>query len=278
MPPFTTRLQEGWLQAMEHLPLALVPLVTALLATDNVQQVASFRGAHFGFKFGLPLGVIDIWQFVNVPDQSVSVGFPLPEALPLLVVALPLGIVVQAGLSAGYFGSLAAALETGEYAFVQAVRHYFVPFFLYTLIPVLVIAPLGLTAFAAGRAGPVLLLVLLPVFLIAAYLFYATPYLIVLRDIGLVDALKHSYELAVAGGPYFRFAIGYALFVLGVSIGATAIVVNLGLIGVLLGAVLGAPIGLTANAMTMRFVADLDDASPDLGTWDDSTAEPAPQP
>lgn len=72
VPPFTTRLAAGWRRGLEHRPLALVPLVTALMATEKVQRVATFRGGHFGLKLGLPVSLVDIWQLVNVACKDIS--------------------------------------------------------------------------------------------------------------------------------------------------------------------------------------------------------------
>lgn len=269
MPPFTTRLADGWQRGLEFLPLALVPLLTAVFATEKVQRVAAFHGRHFGLRLGLPAGVVDLWQFVSVPNESVGVGVPLPEALPLLVVMLPVAIVVRAGLAAGYFGSLETALETGRYDFAASVRGHFAPFLAYTLIPMVVVIPLGLIGVGGNRQLVPIVLLLVPAFVVAGYLFYATPYLVVLRGADIWTALRASYQLAVDGGPYLRYAVGYAGFVLGVSLVATAVVVNLGLLGVAIGVVAGAPVGLACNAATMRFVADIDPRSPSLGDWDD---------
>lgn len=275
MPSFDTRFAEGWRRGLEHLALAGVPLLSALLATEKIQRVATFNGFHFGLKLGLPVGIVDIWQFVSLPNESVSIGIPLPDAIPLLIVVLPLAVVVQAGLAAGYFGSLAAGLETGSFAFPANVRRYFGPFLGYTLIPMVVVAPLAVLGVSDTRLLPLGIVFLVPAFIVAGYLFYATPYLLVLRDTDLVAALRASYGFATAGGPYFRYAAGYAGLVLAVSLVATAVVVNLGVLGAMLGAVGGAPLGLACNATTMRFVADIDPHSPSLGEWtDQGSGEP----
>lgn len=274
MPPFTARLSEGFDRAVAHLPLALVPLVTALLATDKIRKVALFDGRHFGLRLGLPVGVVDMWQFVSVPNETAGVGLPLPESLPLAAVLIPLGIVVQAALASAYFGSLREALEIDTFDFVANLRRYFGPFLVYTVLPMLVVLPLALLELSGRRLYLPLLVLLVPAFLVAAYLFYATPYLIVLRDVGLLPAARRSFALAVAGGAYFRFAAGYVGFVLGLSLLATAVVVNLGLFGVAIGALGLAPVGLAANATAMRFVADIDPGSPSLGEWDGQSARP----
>lgn len=262
---------------MEFLPLAAVPMVTAIMATEKIERVVTFDGAHIGPRLGLPVGVVNIWQFVSLPNESVSVGLPLPEALPLVAVILPLAVVVQAALSAGYFGSLATALESGTFEFGAGLRRHFVPFLVYTIVPIALVAPVAVLGLASGRSVLPVILLLIVGFIVAAYLFYATPYLIVLRDTDLLSALEASYDLATAGGPYFRYAAGYAGFVLALSIVATAVVVNLGLLGVAVGVVAGAPVGLACNAATMRFVADIDPESPSLGEWAGERAD-SPEP
>jgi hypothetical protein len=265
VPSFTARLADGWERGLEFLPLAIVPAVTTLLATDNIERVATFDGWHFGLKLGLPVTVVNLWQFVSLPNQAVGVGLPLPEALPLVLVVLPLGIVVQAALSAGYFGSIATALERGSFEFVESIRRHFVAFLVYTVIPVAVVAPVVILGLANSRLVLPIVLLLVVAFLVASYLFYAAPYLVVLRDTDIVSALRASYSLATEGGPYLRYAAAYAGFVLALSAVATAVVVNLGLIGVAVGVVASAPVGLACNAATMRFVADIDPESPSLG-------------
>lgn len=275
MPPFTTRLANGWDDALAHPALALVPLVTALLATEKITRIAGFHGRHVGLRLGLPVGVVDLWQFVSVPNETASVGLPVPEALPLAVVVVPLAIVVQSALAAGYFGSLERAISGGDFEFVANVRRYFLPFLAYTLVPMAVVLPLALVGIADRRALVPVMVLLVPAFLVAAYLFYATPYLVVLRDEGIVAAARRSYALATDGGPYLRFAVGYAGFVLGLSILVTAVVVNLGLLGVALGVVALAPVGVACNATAMRFVADVDGAqAPGSGGSAPSGAEP----
>lgn len=76
-------------------------------------------------------------------------------------------------------------------------------------------------------------------------------------------------SLALDGGAYLRYAVGYALVVLVISIPATLVVVNVPLLGVLLGVVGLAPVGLVLDTATLLFVADITDA-PGLGTDDGS--------
>ncbi|WP_254545525.1 hypothetical protein [Halomarina pelagica] len=266
MLSFVDRLAAGWEDARAHLPLALVPLLTALLHTDKIAAVLAADGTHFGVRLGLPATVVDLWGFVSVPNEGVNVDLGGPVGFPLALIVLPLALAIRAGLAAGYFGSVRDALATGSYDFAANARRYFVPFLVYTFVPVLLLLPLVLLGLSGARGVLLpLVVVLVPVVAVVTYLFYATPYILVLRETDLVSAARASYALALAGGPYLYFAVGFAAFVLLVSAVATAVVVNLGAVGVALGAIVAAPVGLAANATAMRFVADVDPESPPFG-------------
>jgi hypothetical protein len=273
VPSFVSRLEDGWSRGREVLALALVPLATSLLATDKIRAVVAAEGHRGGFAFGLPAAVVDLWTFVSVPNDGVGATAAVPATgleLPFLAVALPLGVALKAALAAGYFGSIEDALREETYSFSANARRYFLPFLAYTLVPTLLVLPFvlgaGLGLGTVGVLGPLVLLLVLA-FLLAIYLFFATPYLVVLRECGLVAAARRSLELALAGGAYLRYALGFALFVLFASLAVTLFVVNLGIVGVLLGALATAPVGLACNVATMRFVADIDPPSPSLGDW-----------
>ena len=246
--------------------LAVVPILFALLNTNKIQALTSFDGGHIGFKFGLPVSVVTIWQFVSVPKSGVAVETSLPiEMLPVAILTVPALLVVQATVTAGYFGSLRNALDEAPYDFVQNCRQYFLPFVVLTVLPFIALLPLAVGVFGigtlTGRPSGAVLVILLPGMLavvLVAYLFYATPYLIVLRDIGLLNAARQSYTFAMQGGPYFAYAGGFFLFVFLVSPVATGVVVNVPLVGLPVGVIGGGALGLGANFATMRFVADLD--------------------
>lgn len=98
---------------------------------------------------------------------------------------------------------------------------------------------------------------LLVVLLVVAYLFYAAPYLVVAADVGLVEGFRRSFVLATEGGAYFEFFVKYVLAVAVVSLAATPLVVNLGVPGAVVGALLVALPALTLNVATMLFVRSL---------------------
>lgn len=266
MPSFTTRLEDGLQRALDRPALAAVPLVLALLNADALRAVLAFDGFHIGIRFGLPLSVLTVWTFVKPPGQGITVepGVPVDSG-PLVFAAIPVVVLVKAALAAGYFGSIGALLTTGGYDFSENVRAFFVPFLILTGLPVLALVPLALVGFAS----PALLILAIPVFLVLGYLFYATPYLVVLRDTGLVDAGRASYELATDGGPYLSYFLGFGLFVLLVSPIASAIVINVPILGIVVGLVAGAVLGLAGNLATMRFVAEIDPNGPAVDNWDE---------
>lgn len=266
MPEFLARVNDGIERAVANVELAAVPLLLAVIAVDDIGAVLGFTGGHFGIRFGFPTGVLDPWHFVDVPTAgSVSV-----RTGSLVVAAV--GIVLRGVLGAGYFASLRDLLVDGEYDFAAGVERYVAQFLALAAIPA--VALLVLSAVALGPGGAVLVVLAIPAYLAVAYLFFATPYLVVLRDTDLVSAARASYGLAVEGGPYASYAIGYLVLLMAVSAVATGVVVNLGLLGLVLGIPALSVVGLGLNVATMRFVADVDDASPSAGRWPDDRPGP----
>jgi hypothetical protein len=248
---FLSRLAAAREVAAAHLALALVPFVSTILDVTNVVRAVSFRGTHFGITFPFPTAVADYWTFASVPNP--------PGGSDVTVAWLPVAILLQAVLAAGYLGSIAEVTETGTYDFWASVKRFFVPVLGYIAIVFLLGSGAVLLALLGGPDGAALLVVLLfPAVLLFSYLFYATPYLIVLRDAGLVEALRGSYAYAIAGGSYAAFGIKYLVAGLLLSVVGTAFI-NLGTVGVVVGAALAAPVGLLFNVAVMDFVRDLED-------------------
>lgn len=277
MVAFTTRLADGWQRALNWLSLALVPILLALFETDKILAILRFDGGHVGFKFGLPLSAVTVWQFVSVPNTGVDVNTGLPlDFLPLAFVTVPAVLLVRAVLLAGYFGSIRDALDGDSVDFVENCREYLLPYLVVTVVPFLLFLPVVLGVSGAGLGGfgglgILLVVVAVVTFLIGSYLFYATPYLIVLREVGVVEAARQSYALAIRGGPYAQYAVGFVLLVIVVSPVATGLVVNLPVIGIPVGILGGGVLGLAANVTTMRFVADIDPESSVAVSWDDES-------
>ena len=269
MPSFGARLSDSAGRLSEHglWQYALVPL---LLSALNGRQIRNVLGSaydlHAGISFGVPIPVTDAWSFVSTPTPGggVTVG---PTALAG-VALFAVGIVLQGVLLAGYLGGLSRGVRGEPPAFGATVREYWLPFLGFALVLLAMFLPPAL--FVLGPAGLRGLLVLwLLVFVVGGYLLYAAPYLIVLHDVGLGRALGWSVSLATEGGAYLRYAAGYAVVVLLISVPATLVVANLSILGVLVGIVGLAPVGLVFDTATLVFVGDLTDAAGFGGGTDD---------
>ncbi|WP_416840386.1 hypothetical protein [Haloferax sp. DFSO52] len=275
MPGIYERFTDGWERALDALTLTVVPILFACTEVSKIQSVLAHDGVHIGFTFGLPMSVGTVWQFVNPPNSGVNVylGVPVGRRPSVLVPVFAL-LVVKAALAAGYFGSIKSQLTTGEYDFVASVRSHFAPFFVLTVVPFAVLLPfevgIGRNATDLPTDLVALVALLIVLFFITVYLLYATPYLLVLRDTSLREAISGSVSFAIRGGPYLYYFFGYGFFVLIISVFASAFVVNIPVMGLVVGIIGGGVLGLAANITTMRFVADIDPESPDIGSWDDS--------
>ncbi|SFR52768.1 hypothetical protein [Halogeometricum limi] len=267
--PFTDRLADGWRRSADAVWLAFVPVLTALFSVDKLASVAEMDGFHVGVNFlGFPSPAENVWQFVSTPQSGVVVD--LTSSLSVLFVSF----VVTTPLLGGYLGSVRRLLDDGEtdLRFVDDALAYLAPMAVWVGVPTAATGALAVTTggfrTVPGSGGLLpLVLLLFVAYVVLGYLFYAAPFLVALRETGLVDALRASYGLAVDGGPYAAYTLGYVLFVVVVSPFATLLVVNLGVLGLALGVPLGARLGLAATTATMRFLADVDDRSPTLRSW-----------
>lgn len=249
---FYPRLVAAWARLDECLPLVAIPFLGTFLAIDDVRRAVTTSGFHLGFAFRFPAAMPTLWTFVSLPSRGPGVH------VSSTVYLIPAVLLVKSALTAGLIGSLEQVLETGSYRFATNVRRYFGRFLVYEVLVWALFAPVLLL----GVAGSILVLFTLPLFVAVSYLFYATPYLLVTEDLGVVEALSLSYRLAVAGGAYFEYGIGHLLFVLVVSLVGTVIATNLGIGGVVLGAALSAPLCVALAAATLDFVAELDGTGP----------------
>lgn len=273
MPSFGSRLGDSVDRLSDHdlWQYAQVPL---LLGALNGRQIRNVLGSsvdfHAGISLGVPIPVTDAWAFVSTPTGGgVNVG---PTALPA-VALFAVGILLQGVLLAGYLGGLSRGVRGKPPEFVAAVEEYWLSFLGFALVLLALFLPPVLLALGPASLRGLLVLWLL-VFVVGGYLLYAAPYLIVLHDVGLRRALGWSASLATSEGAYLRFAAAYALAVLLISVPATLVVANLSVVGVLLGVVGLAPVGLVFDTTTLVFVGDLTDAAA-FGGGDDGRAHRA---
>jgi len=247
-------------RASEHVgslvELSVVPLVLAALSLDKFRRVAaSTADFRVGISFGLPSTVGTAWDFLSLPSAGPGVNLPTqrPETTVLVMVAVA---VFSALLGAGYLGSIRRELAGLDRAFLADARTYFGPFLGFELIRlVLVLAGVG----AALVAVPLAVLPVVALF-VFGYLFYATPYLVVVEGLDLPVALRRSYGYATDGGEYATFFVQYLLAAGAVSVAATPLFTT-SVAGAAVGTVVLAPVALLFNTATMLFVRDLTGAS-----------------
>lgn len=253
-------LQEALDSTRQVAVLAVVPFLVALMRWHDLVVTGADTTTRFSVTFPTPHSFISLWSFVNAPTETGSgIG---SGSLPLLVevglgalfgVSL-LGYVILAGLAlAGYLGSIADGVADGSFDFLANVRRYARPLVAYEALSVLV-----LLAFVGGLVWfpAVFPIVAIGVFVVA-YLTYLTPYLVVVADVGLVEALRRSVRLTTQ-----RFEAGIAFVgfvVLGavVSVPVSLLAHGNGAVGGVLAAALTAPLGLFASVAFVLITRDL---------------------
>lgn len=269
VPRPTALLSDTVEYTLELLPLAVVPLVTALLQWNQVTAAAA-ASDRYGVTFGFPLPVVDLWSFVNAPTEGPAGGVS-PGAMPvspgwslLAVLAGALAFAVVAGLLlAGYLGSIDEGIAgtDGAFDFPANVRRYATAMIGFELLVFgTVLATVGLVAVLPGLF-PVSFLALV----VLGYLFYPAPYLVVVAEEPLADALGRGLALTTGerAGETLAFFGAYVVLSAALSVPFTAVTLNSGLAGVVLAAAAAAPVGLALAVLTYLFVASLVPEAPD---------------
>ena len=261
MPSFTDRLGDATdqLDSRDLWAYAAVPLLLAALNWNKIHDVltdpSDFR---IGLSFALPVPVTDPWSFVSAPTNGVEVAGGADVFGAAVLGGL---LVLQGPLLAAYLGGLRHRLAGDDIGWTGALRRYWLRLLGFAVVLLAMNFPpaLFVVAGVVGDAVPVLVLLWLVVLVTLGYLFYATPYLVVLHDAGLLAALSRSVSLALRNETYLRYALAYLGTAIALSIPATLIVTNVPILGILLGVVGLAPVGLLFDTTTLLFVADLTD-------------------
>jgi hypothetical protein len=248
--------------------LAVVPLVAGIASPGNFSRIAADTSTmRFGVSFGFPSAVATGWDFVSLPNPEPGLNV-YPAGLGTVQgVGLILGSAALTGvLAAAYLGALRRDLLDEGAGASDGLRR----------LPALVAFELLVALFALGLAGVAtvslaLVLVGLALSLYLAYRLYPTPYLVIMEDRSLADALHRSVVLSSRGGPYTNYFVKYLLAVAAVSLVATPLFTTTVFVAVL-GIVVLAPVCVHFNAATMLFLDDLTDpAGPTTETprhWD----------
>lgn len=243
-------------------PLALVPLAASLARWNDVVALAGRQDSHVGVKFDLPNPLADLWTFVDAPGPGryglyVDAPVALDAGLGVDALATAAAFALGSGLlMAGFVGSIDQFDRRGRYDFLRNVRAYGVRMVGFQAV---VFAVLLLLARAAV-VRPAALVVGIVVGFVAWFLFFPTPYLVVLEDRPLLEAFRESVRLTTGGVEPLRFVVVYGLVVVAGSLPASAIA-NAGLPGVLAAAALASGVGLVLTAYTVLFVRELVEAS-----------------
>lgn len=209
-------------------PYAVVPFVLSLAAVEKVTS-AGAPGFSVNVKVALPADVATLWTLVDPPARGVTLNTPVP------LLALPVFLVVEAAVVAGFLGGIRDAYRGETPGFVAAATDHWLSVLGVRVAQFVVFAGLGGAMLAGGPAGMVLAL---PVFFLLSYLLWGAPYLVVLRDSDAVTALVESATIAAAGGDYLLFTVGYALAVAVGSVVVSPLVSTAGVAGVVVGAAL----------------------------------------
>lgn len=228
---------------------AAIPALLTLLAFDNVAAAASSGGFGVSVKFSLPTAVATLWTVFDPPTTGLSFVSPTP------VYALPVYLVVDAALTAGYLGGIHDAARGADPDFAAGVESYALPVLGVRVVEFLTLGAFGFLLVASGSLA--LAAVAFPLLLFAGYLIWAAPFLVVARDRGVVDALAESVSLALDGGRYFRFSVLYAVGAAVVSAVVSPVLTAGGLAAVLVLAAVVAFPSLAASAAAMLVVDDV---------------------
>jgi len=226
---------------------AVVPFALTLLAIDNVAQTAAASGLHISVKFALPTAVPTLWTVFDPPASGIN--FVTPTSLTLL----PVYLLVDAALAAGYLGGIYDAASGSKTDFVDSAVSDALPILGVRIVEFVVVGAFALLAVGGGVATALLAF---PFLLLAGYVLWGAPFLVVARDQSALDAIAWSVELALNSSDYLSFSIGFAVVAAVVSVLVSLFLSAAGLVAVVVAAVVIAYPALVASAAAMHVVDD----------------------
>lgn len=228
-------------------PYAVVPFALTLLAIDNVAQTAAASGLEFSLKLALPTAIPTLWTVFDPPSTGLT--FVTPTSLSVL----PVYIVVEAALAAGYLGGIYDAASETTSEFAAAVFEYALPVLVVRVVEFVLVG--GLALLALGGGGGVAVLVL-PFLFVVGYLIWGAPFLVVARDAAALDAIAWSASLATNESQYVTFSVGFAVATAVVSLLVSPLLAEGGFAMVVVLAAVAAYPALVASAAAMHVVDD----------------------
>jgi len=251
-------LSEGTSLLDKLIPLLSIPALVSLTNVGEIASVLSFRGTHFGIELPFPVPVGDLWSFVNTPDIGGGVGVSAfgfgNISSPAVALLLALGyLIIYALLSAGYVGSIQQYRVESRYDFFTNATRYAFRYLVVTAVVfgvVLLMIPFALLS-------PVFIILWAVAVLLIGYLFWGAWFLIPVRDVGAIESLVLSYDLATGESTYLVWTLTHLVIGAVVSVLATWIVVAGGIIGILIGLFAVVPIGFVLTVASLHIIDDL---------------------
>lgn len=256
----STALQRTVASARQLSVLAVVPFVVAVLRWNDLTATAADTSTQFSITFPIPHSFITLWSFVNAPtDTNAGGAGDLPLVVDvglgiLFVVALAAFVVLSGLLLAGYLGSIAEGVASDAFDFAANIRRYARPMVAYEALWMLTL--LGLVG------GTLWLPVLLPVIVVGlfvvAYLTYLTPYLIVVENRGLVEAVQRSAELTTQRSAAVVAFVGFVALGAVLSVPVSMLAYGNGIAVTVFAAALTAPVGFLASVFFVELTRTID--------------------
>lgn len=187
------------------------------------------------------------------PVETTTIDAITVDTMGWIGLAIVAYAVVFAAVLAGYLGGIDRLLRGEPASVFECIVSYAPRFFLYHL---LYFGAVLLFVFLFVVAPPLFVLGILFAF-VAGYLFYATPFLLVVADVGVLEGFHRSAEHALEGGAYFWFALWH-MAVAAVVSGILSLLVSIGGAGGFIVAIfVTAPVGLVLTAATVSFCQEL---------------------
>ncbi|MFB6125009.1 MAG: hypothetical protein ABEJ59_03530 [Halanaeroarchaeum sp.] len=243
----STHLQAAIERTERHLPLAIVPFLASLLSLSKVAALAAPQGGG-GVSFPLPTGLPTLWTFVNARGRRRDLRPGHDRHGDALGAPVRGGLPADERARGGFLGALDPSTDR---SFADAVVHY--------LLPIVGANLLSLLAFVLALPFVVFPPLAVVVIIVVGYALYGMPFVIVVRDVGVWDAVRASGGYALAGGEYLSYAAGYLLVGTVGSFVLTWLVYNTGIVGIVVGAALVAVPALFLTAFGVGVFRGLPD-------------------
>ncbi|RKD93800.1 hypothetical protein [Halopiger aswanensis] len=232
------------------------PASTGSSTTTGWDTGAPFEGSGGAAPVG---GPTTTGPEITIETPVESIVLPVDAVgsaeIAWLGIALLAYGAIGAAVAAAYLGGIDRRLRDEPAVLLACVVDYAPRLFAYYLVvfaAFLALLPIALIA-------PALVILAIPLVLVLGYLFYAAPFLLVVADAGVLEAFRRSYAFAMAGGAYFRFAVGHVVAAAIVSL-VLSILLNGGVVGFALALLIASPVGLVLTAATVSLCQELVDA------------------